>query len=153
MSHFSTVELDIKDLESLTQALISMGFKTEYSESPVTLKDWLNKTQSSYKANLVVRKASNPQLLSDFGFLLKEGKFIAQVDAWAFHSYRSADYGIGYEAFNKTLNVTYAVELIKRQAAEIPGASITCVREEGKTKVRVKLPTNKTRAVNTRSGR
>lgn len=145
MSHFSTVELNIKDKELLVYALTEMGFKVEEYDVPVDLLDWVSKVQKGFKANVVVRKSANKNLLSDFGFLLKEGIYLGQVDPWALNSYYSEEYGRGYDAFKRHLKVSYAIELIKRQAEQIRGSRVTCVREEGKTKVRVKLPTNKTR--------
>jgi hypothetical protein len=127
MSHFSTVELNIKDKELLIHALNEMGFNVEDHTEAVDLLDWVSKVQEGFKANLVVRKSANKNLLSDFGFLLKDGVYLAQVDPWALKSYYSEEFGRGYEAFNKHLKVSYAVELIKRQAEHIHGSRVTCV--------------------------
>ena len=110
MSHFVPIKTTMKDVDSLVDALVSMGFKRENIEvhkTATTIRDYHKDTK---KANVAIRKEYTG-IPSDIGFEKEaDGAFTSHLDDYNY----SGDVPRYDDAWSTKLQVHYNVEASKK---------------------------------------
>jgi len=136
MSHYTTTELEVKDIDSFVEALVecwpmARGLEIskkdiEIHDEPVNLVGYMGDNRDQ-KANIVIRRKNVGSASNDIGFLVKDGKATAYISEF--------DNGAGYkQKWQNRVKQQYAINVTKK-AAKQKGYKVTETWVDGKCKL------------------
>lgn len=116
MSHFVPIKTSMKDVDSLVDALVAMGFKRENIEvhkTATTIRDYHKDTK---KANVAIRKEYTG-IPSDIGFEKEtDGTFTSHLDDYDYSGWGNSKNSVPRydEAWSSKLQLNYNMEASKK---------------------------------------
>lgn len=134
MSHYTTVDLEVKDLECFINALLQSWptpltkEEIEVHGEPQNLYGYQGDIRDQ-RANIIIRRKQVGRLSNDIGFLVKDGKMTAYISEFDQKRYSSK--------WLNTVRQNYSINTVEKTAQRKGLRTQRFVNEQGKTVIRV----------------